>query len=214
MTGFVADVLVRPRRFVEDVVDAPPRVGPVALVALTGGITLAAQLLLVSMTVRGDGPTLSYVATAVRVTLPAMNTLGAAISFGHVFVYWLAYVALFYVASEPFADDDDDLSTLFWVSGWGFLPWFLAGVVWLVSMIASAQIVHPPATSAGNAAFVRQVQDTVLVDASQSLDHVATAWSLGIWTVAVAVVRDLPYSRAAIAVAPVAAFEVAKVVLG
>jgi hypothetical protein len=212
MPSPVTDLFVRPGRFFASRAPDPGRLGPVAIVALTGTITLGGQLLLVSMSVIGQVPTIEYVTQSVRVSLPALSVAGAVISFGHVFAYWLVYSLVFYLVTIPFAEEGSP-STLFWLAGWGFLPWFLAGLVWLVAMVLSAGMIPEPVVPAENVAFVRQVQDTLLVRATRPIETLGVVWSLGLWTVLVRRVRGVDLWQAALAVFPVAAFEAAKIFL-
>lgn len=212
MARSVVTLLVRPRQFFANNRENSGHVLPTLVVAATGASTLFAQLLLVSMSVIGDRPTLSYVTTALQVELPAITVAGSFVSFGHVFGYWLAYAAVFYLLSKPFANSGS-FSEVFWLTGWGFLPWVFSGAVWLAAMIASAHVTPVPTTPAENDLFVRQVQQTSLVEGSLYLDHLATLWSLGLWAVLVRTVRDVTPVQALLAISPIAAFELAKVLL-
>lgn len=210
MSNALATLLGRPRTFFRE--GPHGRLAPVLIVAATGAVTLAAQLLLVSLSVAGDRATISYVSTALQVELPAITVAGAAISFGHVFVYWLVYAGVFTLGSAPFADEGS-FGEVFWLTGWGFVPWVLTGAVWLAAMIVGAQATPLPTTPAQSDVFVRQVQQTPWVVASRHLDSIGTAWSLGLWTVLVRERRGVAWWQAGLAVAPVAAFEVAKTLL-
>ena len=190
--------------------DSPGYLGPLIVVAVTGTSTLFAQLLLVSMTVVGSQPTIEYVTHAVQVQLPALSVVGAALSFGHVFGYWLAYALVFVLVTGLFGAEENAQSTLV-LAGWGFFPWALSGVVWLLAMIASAAATPPPTVAAGNEAFVQAIQTTPLVEATRLLDHVAVVWSLGLWTVLLRTVRNVSFPQAMVAVLPVALFELLKV---
>jgi hypothetical protein len=212
MSPPLATLVTAPRQFFSTARDDPDSLPPIVVVAATGAITFGAQLLLVSMSVIGDRPTLSYVSAAIRVELPAITVAGSLVSFGHVFAYWVAFAAVFYLVSRPFADRGS-FATVFWLTGWGFTPWLLTGVVWLAAMIASAYMTPAPTTPAENDVFVQQVQQTSLVRASRYLDHLGTLWSLGLWVAMVRVVRGVSRRNALVAVSPVAAFELAKVVL-
>jgi len=212
MTLSVSALLTAPSRFFDARRADFDRWPPLLIVAFTGGITLGAQLLLSSMSVIGDQPTIEYVTHALQVTLPALTVSGAAISFGHVFGYWFLYSVTFYLLTIPFAEDGT-FRTLFWLSGWGFLPWLLAGTVWLLAMVLSAFSVPAPTMTAGNGAFVQAVQDTVLVQFTKPLDYLGTLWSLGLWTVAVSKVRAVKRWQAVLAVLPVGLFELAKILL-
>ena len=212
MSRSVATLLTHPRKFYSAREDDPGRLGPVLAVAATGSVTLFAQLLLVSMSVIGDRPTLSYVTTALQVDLPAITVAGSLVSFGHVFGYWLVYAAVFYLVTMP-VTNSGSFTQMFWLTGWGFLPWVFSGVVWLAAMIASAHATPVPTTPAENDLFVRQVQQTALVDGSQYVDYLGTLWSLGLWALMVRVVRDVTPLQAVAAVAPIAAFELAKILL-
>jgi hypothetical protein len=209
MTAPVKALVTSPSRFFDTRRQEPGRLVAVLILALTGASTLGAQLLLASMSVIGERPTLSYVSTAFQIEIPALTVAGALVSFGHVFLYWLVFALSFFLLSRPFASRGD-FSTLFWLSAWGFLPWALSGLVWLGAMIVSAYSVPPPATEAGNAAFVQRVQATSIVESSLLVEHLATVWSLGLWTVLVRTIRSLRWWQALLAVGPVAAFEVAK----
>lgn len=212
MTRSIAALIIAPTRFFEARRADFDRWPPLLIVALTGGITLGAQLLLSSMSVIGDQPTVEYVTHTLQVSLPALTVSGAAISFGHVFGYWLLYSVIFYLLTVPFAAAGE-FRTLFWLTGWGFFPWFLAGAVWLLAMILSAFSVPAPTMPAGNGAFVQAVQDTMLVQVTEPLDYVGTLWSLGLWTVAVSKVRGVKRWQAVLAVLPVGLFELAKILL-
>lgn len=212
MPSPVTDLVVRPASFFASRAPDPGRLGPAAIVALTGAITLGGQLLLVSMSVIGQVPTIEYVTQSVRVSLPALSVAGAVISFGHVFGYWLVYSLVFYLVTIPFAEEGSP-TTLFWLAGWGFLPWFLTGLVWLLAMVISAGMVPEPVVPAENAAFIREVQDTFLVRSTRPIDALGVVWSLGLWTVLVRTLRSVRWWQAALAVAPIAAFEAAKLLL-
>lgn len=194
--------------------DDPPRVLPVGVLAATGLSTLLAQLLLVSMSVIGDRPTITYVTAPVRLELPQITVAGALVSFGHVYVYWILYAGVFYLLTKPFAnreaEDSSGFSSVFWLTGIGFSPWVLSGVVWLGAMVVSAEMTPPPETTAGNDAFVEQVQQTSLVEASNYLDNVMTIWSLVLWTRLLKSVRGVTDLQSVFAVLPVAAFEAYK----
>jgi hypothetical protein len=210
MARSIATLVTDPSSFFASREASPGRLGPVVVVALTGAMTLFAQLLLVSMTVVGSQPTIEYVTHAVRVQLPAVSVVGAAISFGHVFGYWLAYALVFVLVTRLFGAAENPRSTMV-LAGWGFFPWALSGAVWLLAMIASAGTTPAPEMASGNAAFVQAVQATPLVEATRLLDHVAVVWSLGLWTVLLRTVRGVGYPQAAVAVLPVALFELLKV---
>ena len=212
MERSVRTLLTHPREFYSTRRGNPDHLFPALIVAATGAMTLFAQLLLVSMSVIGDRPTVTYVTTALQIELPAITVAGSLISFGHVFIYWVIYAAVFYLASTQFADGGS-FRELFWLTGWGFLPWAIAGVVWLGAMIVSAHMTPVPATPAENDLFVQQVQQTALVETTQYLDYLGTVWSLALWTQMVRVVRDVTPIQAIAAVSPIAAFELAKILL-
>ncbi|MDR5655918.1 YIP1 family protein [Halodesulfurarchaeum sp. HSR-GB] len=212
MAAPISALVRSPAAFFSSRMERPGHILPVVILTLTGVSTLGAQLLLASMSVIGERLTLSYVSTAFQIEIPAITVAGALVSFGHVFLYWVVFAAIFYLLSLPFASAGT-FSSVFWLSAWGFVPWALAGLLWLGAMIVSASSVPPPATSAGNAAFVEQVQGTQIVETSLLVDYLATAWSLGLWTVLVRTVRDVRWWQAALAVGPVAAFEIAKVLV-
>ncbi len=191
--------------------DDPPRSLPVGVLAATGLSTLLAQLLLVSMSVIGDRPTITYVTAPVRLELPQITVTGALISFGHVYIYWVVYAGVFYLLTKPFADDESaGFSPLFWLTGIGFSPWVLSGLVWLGAMVVSAEMTPPPETPAGNDAFVEQVQETSLVETSNYLDNLMTVLSLFLWTRLLKAVRGVTDLQSVFAVLPVAAFEAFK----
>lgn len=209
MSASLSTLFTSPARFFDSRSEDPGRLGPVLVVALTGTITLSAQLLLTSMSIVGEGPSIAYVTNAVRVQLPAMAVGGAAISFGHVFGYWIIYSLIFYLVTVPFSEEKD-FRTLFWLSGWGFLPWFLSGVFWLIAMIWSAFSVQAPTMAAGNAVFVERVQETLFVQASRPVEILGVVWSLGLWTILVKKLRSVETWQALVAILPVALFELAK----
>ena len=210
MTSGLSSLFTAPSAFFAAHEENPGRIGPVVVVALTGAITLAAQLLLVSMSVIGRQPTIEYVTHTVQIQLPALSVAGAAFSFGHVFGYWIAYSLLFSFVSGLFSSNGD-FRTVFWLTGWGFLPWALGGVFWLGAMIVSANSTSAPMMAAGNEAFIRQVQAATIVRVTQYLDHIAVIWSLGLWTVLIKKIREVETWQAIAAVIPVAVFEFGKV---
>ena len=210
MARSIAALVTDPASFFASRSDSPGRLGPVIVVAVTGATTLLAQLLLVSMTVVGSQPTIEYVTHAVRVQLPAASVVGAVISFGHVFGYWLVYSLVFVLLTRLFGAEGNVRSTVV-LAGWGFFPWALSGTVWLLAMIASAATTPAPEMVAGNAGFVEAVQATPLVEATRVLDHVAVVWSLGLWALLLRAVRGVSLFQAAVAVLPVAGFELLKV---
>lgn len=210
MATRVSWVLVAPRRFFDREQRDPGVVAPFLILAATGSITLGGQLLLVSMSVIGDSSTLAYVTSILRVELPAVTVAGSLVSFGHVFVYWLVYAAVFYAGTRPFSNQGT-FRKVFLLTGWGFLPWFLTGMVWLAAMVVSAQITPAPTTPAENDIFVRQVQETALVRGSRIVESVGTIWSLGLWGSMLRSVRTVTWPQAALAVLPIAAFEVGKI---
>lgn len=212
MERAVRTLFTNPRKFYSTQRESSRYIFPTLIVAATGASTLFAQLLLVSMSVIGDRPTLSYVTTALEIELPAITVAGSLISFGHVFVYWVIYAGVFYLVSTPFADDGS-FEEVFRLTGWGFLPWALAGIVWLAAMIVSAHMTPVPTTPAENDVFVRQVQQTVLVESTHYIDYLGTLWSLGLWATMIRVVRDIAPLQALAAVSPIAAFELAKFLL-
>ncbi|UWG46766.1 putative conserved membrane protein, Yip1family [Halanaeroarchaeum sp. HSR-CO] len=208
----VSSLLFAPRRFFERERADLGVLGPFLVLIATGSITLGGQLLLVSMSVIGDSSTLAYVTSILRVELPAITVAGALVSFGHVFVYWVGYAAIFHGGTWPFSNDGQ-FRDVFLLTGWGFLPWFLTGLVWLVAMIGSAQITPAPTTPAESDIFVRQVQETTLVRGARMVDSVGMVWSLWLWGSMLRAVRDVTWPQAALAVLPVAVFEFAKLVL-
>jgi hypothetical protein len=211
MSMSVISFLTAPRSFFNSQADSPPRLAPILILSLTGAITLGAQLLLVSMSVIGRQPTIEYVTHAIQIQLPAISVFGAAVSFGHVFGYWIVYSAVFYLVSMAFSNEGN-FRDVFWLSGWGFLPWVLSGILWLSAMIISAQAIGAPVISSENPVFVQLVQQTTLVQATQYIDHLAVVWSLGLWAILLKQVRGLNNLQAIIAVAPVAVFELLKVI--
>ena len=212
MVVSVTDLLFRPSRFFSSRLSDPGRLGPILVVSLTGAITLGGQLLLVSMSVIGQEPMLRYVSHSLQISLPATSVGGAIISFGHIFGYWLVYSLVFYLVTIPFSDEGD-FESLFWLAGWGFLPWFLAGVFWLLAMLVSAQTIPEPVMQTGNAEFVRQVQETIFVQVTRPIETLGVIWSLGLWTILIRRVRSVKLWQALLAVLPVALFELAKMIL-
>ena len=212
MVARVSSVLFAPRRFFAEEKGDPGVLAPLLVLIATGSITLGGQLLLVSMSVIADSSTLAYVTSILRVELPAITVAGSLISFGHVFVYWVVYASIFSVVTRPFSNTGD-FRQVFLLTGWGFLPWFLTGILWLAAMMVSAQITTPPTTPAENDIFVRQVQQTSIVRGARVIESVGTVWSLGLWGSMVVVVREVTWPQAVLAVLPVAVFEFGKIIL-
>lgn len=212
----VVSLVTSPTEYFRERKDEPRRLLPTLVLALTGLSTLSAQLLLASMSVLGNRPTLTYVTAPVRLELPRITVAGAIISFGHVYLYWLVYAGVFYGLSRLFTDDTDvdrdsnsnraGFSTVFWLTGIGFSPWVVSGAFWLGAMVISAQTTPPPETAAGNDIFVEQVQETALVEYSNYFDNLMTVWSLVLWSRLLKGVRGVTDLQSAVAVVPVAAF--------
>jgi hypothetical protein len=212
MVTRVASLLFTPKRFFDREKKDPGVLATLLVLIATGSITLGGQLLLVSMSVIGDSSTLAYVTSILRVELPAITVAGSLISFGHVFVYWIVYALIFYGLTRPYSKTGE-FRQVFLLTGWGFLPWFLTGLLWLAAMVVSAQITPVPTTPAENDVFVRQVQQTSLVRGSQIVESVGTIWSLGLWGTMLRSVREVRWSRVTLAVLPIAVFELGKIIL-
>ena len=80
-------------------------------------------------------------------------------------------------------------------------------------MLVSAQTIPEPVMQAGNAEFVRQVQETIFVQVTRPIETLGVIWSLGLWTVLVRRARSVKLRQALLAVLPVALFELAKMIL-
>ncbi|MFB6179463.1 MAG: hypothetical protein ABEI77_07055 [Halorientalis sp.] len=144
---------------------------------------------------------LSYVTgqTTVRVAVPLLA--GSLVSFASALVYWLVAAVGAYALTAPVSTAGDFRSTL-WITGWGFAPTLLSGVLWLGAMLVSIQATPTPATAAASSEFVRAVQQTQLVRATQYVDFVAIACAGVLWTVGVRAVRDVEWWQAALAALP------------
>ncbi len=183
--------------------DDPSRLAILAIVVGTALVPLLAQLSLTSAIVVGtnSGPTLSYAVGDQTVDVAVSLVAGSVVSFASALVYWLVATVGAYLLTAP-VSDAGDLRTTLWILGWGFGPVLLSGAVWLLAMLVSIQMTPPPETAAGSAEFVREVQETQLVRATQYLDAVAIVLAGGLWTVGIQVLRRVRWWQAALAAVP------------
>ncbi len=183
--------------------DDPSRLAVLAIVVGTALVPLVAQLSLTSVVVVGtnSGPTLSYAVGDQTVDVAVSLITGSVVSFASALVYWLVATVGAYLLTATISEAGD-LRTTFWILGWGFGPVLLSGVVWLIAMVVSIQMTPTPETAAGSAEFVREVQKTELVRATQYLDGVAIVLAGGLWTVGIQVLRRVQWWQAALAAVP------------
>jgi hypothetical protein len=209
--SFLADVesvVRRPRSFVRRRAASPGRLRPAAIVLGLGLFPLAAQLTLTAATPAVGGSRLSYAAGAGAgggTVGVALGTLaGAVVSEASAAAFWLAFAAVFYLATLPF-DPDGGFVRLLFCSAWGFVPTVVYEAAWLAALVVEVARRPAPSTEAAADAFVVAVQSTPLMAAVDVLGVACTLWSGAIWLLVVADVRGVGYRVAGIAVSlPVA----------
>jgi hypothetical protein len=164
---------------------------------------LIAQLTLTSAIVvdANTGPTLSYAVGDQTVDIAVSLVAGSIMSFASVLVCWLVATVGAYLLTAP-VSEAGDLRTTLWILGWGFCPLLLSGVVWLLAMLVSVQMIPAPETVAGSTGFVREVQKTNIVRVTRYLDTVAIVLAGGLWAAGIQTLRRVQWWQAVLAALP------------
>ncbi|MEA5385968.1 YIP1 family protein [Haloarculaceae archaeon H-GB11] len=196
-----------PRSFFAVESSSPRRLQPAAVVGAAGLSTLLGSLLLISYSLFPEQESLAYALGRTVVEVPVRLLRGTIVSFGHIYVYWIVFVVVFYLLTTPFSGDGRtfdrrEATTLLWLGGWGFLPVALSGLVWFAMMVVGTQVVAHPETVAETERFWQAVQQTPYVRATQYLNVGATVWAGYLWATSLATVRDVDLKIALASVLP------------
>ena len=207
-------LLTNPRQFFRGQQEHPDQLLVLLILVAAGFVPLIAQLSLTSAIVieSENSLTLSYVVGGETARV-AVSAIGSSLaSFASALVYWIVATIGAYLLTAPFSNSGD-LRTTLWTVGWGFVPPFFSGVLWLLAMIVSIQATPTPTTVAASSEFIRSVQQTQLVRATHFLDYGAILWAGGLWTVGLRVVREVSWWQAALAAVPGVAIQFAPYLL-
>lgn len=128
--------------------------------------------------------------------------IGSLYSFVSAVMIWIVYSGVFFLLSHHLGGDGE-FRQLVRLTGWGFVPAVLSGVVGFAALVVALD--SAGAGVAGREQLLAAVQSHPAMRASELLGRLLFVWQAVLWTFAVKWARDLPLRRAAVAVAiPVA----------
>lgn len=196
--GPLVELLTNPDAFFRRRAAAPSLRGPVIVVFLVALVGIAGSLPLLRATTAalpaGAGP--------VGAILIASSVIGGVVG---VLVAWVGYAAAFHVISAVAFGADSSFRTTVTLTGWGFVPRILEGVIasGLAYIVFSGQSF--PSDPLAAQRLVRTLQTDPLFVLAGWLSVVFLLWSAMLWTFAMRHGRDLTIKQAGITVAvPVA----------
>lgn len=188
------DVLFSPDRFFRERADDPGLVGPLLVVSLVGLLGAVAAY-----------PASQAIADALPAEARGFGTIatvtGLIGAFVGPFVVWILFAAVFHGLSAVLYDGEGSFRDTFALTGWGFVPAILTGVVGIVV----AFLVWPsvtfdfsdPARAQQAAQEIRQRPEFLV---SSAVGLVVLLWRWLLWTFAIQHGRGLSVREAAVTV--------------
>lgn len=117
-----------------------------------------------------------------------------------IIVLWFIYAGLFYTISLYF-DGSGKFRDVFVLTGWGFLPVILTGIVGSIAVYYVFRTATLPEDPQQLSVFMERVRDTWPLLSSSVFRQVMLLWQGLLWTLAVKHARDLTTSEATLTVA-------------
>ena len=179
--------------FAEQAENAPLR-WPV-LVVVTAGATSAGTTFAVAPRV------LENVPEGVEAFAAVGFGIGSLYSFVSAVMIWLVYSGVFFLLSHHLGGDGE-FRRLVRLTGWGFLPAVMSGVIGFVALLIAVESVGE---AAGREQLLTAARSHPAMRASELLGRLLFLWQGVLWVFAVKWARDLSLRQAAVTVAiPVA----------
>ncbi|MCU4801439.1 YIP1 family protein [Halobacteria archaeon HArc-gm2] len=189
----VGTLLTNPGRFFDGRADGPSLKEPAIIVLVTALIsTLGIAGIFLAFT--------EAVPSDLQIFIFIVVLFVAAFSFAGPFIGWLLYALAFQVITY-FFDGEGEFRDTFALTGWGYTPRIIYGVISVAITIYVTQAAQPPADPSGFTAYSTRISNHPLNQLSIGLSVLFTLWSAYIWIPAVQRARNVTRNQAIIAVA-------------
>lgn len=189
----VLDVLTNPDAFFARRADDPGLLWPSVIVLLQAAVGVASSYPIV----RGTLDALPAEAAGFAAVVVAVSVVGAVVGS---FVVWGVYAAVFHGLSALLYDGEGTFATTLSLTGWGFVPGILGGVVTGALSLYALQGVAFPSDPQQAAAFGRTLRGQPAFLAASVLGVVFLLWQAFLWTFAVKHARGVTLREAAVTV--------------
>lgn len=194
----LADLFTNPDTFFEGVAEDSGLLRPAAVVALLGIVSALGTVPVTQATMSALPPDAGAFAAV-------FSAIGAIFAFVFAFVVWALYAAAFHGISALAFDPEGSFTDTLAVTGWGFAPGVVGGLVSAVISVYAYQGVDFPSDPAQIQTYAAQLQNRPIFLAAFFVGVVFLLWQAFLWTFGVRHARDLTLREAAITVAvPVA----------